>query len=240
MTAVASLPTPPFSYAFQPIVDIARGEIYSYEALIRGAAGEPAGSVFAALGDNDLHAFDEHSRIAAVRLAARLGIGCHLNLNLQPRSLRSSATAISSTLEAACDCGLTPRQLIIEVVEGEVIDDQREFAEYISAYRRLGLRIAIDDFGAGYSGLNLLADFQPDIIKLDMQLVRDIAGDGPRQAIVRAVAQACGDLGIEVVAEGVESAGEYHWFRDEGIELFQGHLFGAPGFERLPQAHFPD
>jgi len=73
-----------------------------------------------------------------------------------------------------------------------------------------------------------------------MQLVRDIAGNGPRQAIVRAVVQACVDLGIDVVAEGVESLAEYHWFRDEGVELFQGYLFARPGFECLPPAHLPD
>jgi len=242
MTAADTMPpsAPPFSYAFQPIIDANRGELYSYEALIRGVAGESAGSVFAALGEADLHAFDQCSRSAAVRLAARLGIDCHLNLNLLPRSLRSSPEVIHSTLQAAHDCGLPTERLIIEVTEGEVIDDQREFAEHIGVYRRYGLQVAIDDFGAGYSGLNLLAEFQPDIIKLDMQLVRDIAGNGPRQAIVRAVVQACVDLGIDVVAEGVESLAEYHWFRDEGVELFQGYLFARPGFECLPPAHLPD
>ena len=109
-----------------------------------------------------------------------------------------------------------------------------------NSYRRDGLRIAIDDFGAGYSGLNLLADFQPDIVKLDMKLVRGIESHGPRQAIVRAIAQASNDLGINVIAEGVETTDEYLWFRDEGITLFQGYLFARPGFEELALPQFPN
>jgi EAL domain-containing protein (putative c-di-GMP-specific phosphodiesterase class I) len=105
----------------------------------------------------------------------------------------------------------------------------------MNSYRARGLRVAIDDFGAGYSGLNLLAEFQPDAIKLDIQLVRDIESKGPRQAIVRAVIQACDDLGIEVVAEGVESEAEYRWFKRIGVRLFQGYYFCRPGFESLPK-----
>lgn len=104
----------------------------------------------------------------------------------------------------------------------------------------MGLKVAIDDFGAGYSGLNMLAGFQPDQVKIDMNLVRGIERHGPRQAIVRAVAQVCGDLGIDVIAEGVETLAEYAWFAEHVIRLFQGYLFAKPGFESLPRAHFPE
>ena len=90
------------------------------------------------------------------------------------------------------------------------------------------------------SGLNMLADFQPDQIKIDMNLVRGTERHGPRQSIVRAVVQVCGDLGIDVIAEGVESLAEYTWFAEQGVCLFQGYLFAKPGFESLPQAQFPD
>jgi EAL domain-containing protein (putative c-di-GMP-specific phosphodiesterase class I) len=99
--------------------------------------------------------------------------------------------------------------------------------------------VAIDDFGAGYSGLNLLADFQPDQIKLDMKLVRGIERHGPRQAIVRAIDQACQDLGIDVIAEGVETVEEYAWLANQGIKLFQGYLFAKPAFESFPPVHYP-
>ena len=97
----------------------------------------------------------------------------------------------------------------------------------------MGLKVAIDHFGAGYSGLNMLADFQPSQIKIDMKLVGGIERNGSRQAIVRAVVQACTDLGIDVIAEGVESLQEYAWFSEHGVRPFQGYLFTRPGFESL-------
>lgn len=103
----------------------------------------------------------------------------------------------------------------------------------------LGLKVAIDDFGAGYSGPNLLANFQPDQIKLDLTLVRGIESHGPRQAIVRAVGQACNDLGIDVIAEGVKTVGEYTWLATEGVRLFQGYLFAKPAFEAFQPVHYP-
>jgi len=113
------------------------------------------------------------------------------------------------------------------------------FIETINQYRSSGVSIAIDDFGSGYSGLNLLADFQPDSIKIDMTLVRNIHARGPRQAIVRGIVRTCRDLGIDIVTEGVETEGEFLWCADEGIELFQGFFFAKPGFEHLPVAFYP-
>jgi EAL domain-containing protein (putative c-di-GMP-specific phosphodiesterase class I) len=101
------------------------------------------------------------------------------------------------------------------------------------------MQVAIDDFGAGFSGLNLLAEFQPDMIKLDMNLLRHIESRSPRQSIVRAIITVCNDLGIDVVAEGVETADEFSWLENEGVRLFQGYLFARPEFECFPVAHFP-
>ena len=102
------------------------------------------------------------------------------------------------------------------------------------------MRVAIDDFGAGHSGLNLLAEFQPDLLKLDMNLVRDIHTHGPRQAIVRGILQTCGDLAIDVIAEGVETEPEFAWFEAHDVELFQGYFFAKSGFECLPGFRFGD
>lgn len=230
---------PEFSYAFQPVVDTVAREIFSYEALIRGPANEPAYSVLARVPPHRKYPFDQESRIAAIALAVRLGCNCHLNLNLLPKSVHSSVESIRSTLAAAARHGLPAERLILEVNETEVIDDHARFNSLLSEFRAVGLKFAIDDFGAGHSGLNLLAEFQPDQVKIDMNLVRGIEHHGPRQAIVRAIAQACGDLGIDVVAEGVETVSEFRWFTDIGIRLFQGYLFARPGFEHLPDAHFP-
>ncbi len=230
---------PAFSYAFQPIVDSVARQVYSYEALIRGRNNEPAFRVLDQVAAADMHRFDQEGRIAAIALAARLGLDCHLNLNLLPRGLHESAVSVSSALRAAERCGLAVERLILEVTEGEMIADHARFADLINEYRGMGILVAIDDFGAGYSGLNLLADFQPDLIKLDMNLVRGIESRGPRQAIVRALLQACVDLGIDVIAEGVETEAEHAWFESEGVRLFQGYLFAKPAFERFPEVQYP-
>jgi EAL domain-containing protein (putative c-di-GMP-specific phosphodiesterase class I) len=225
---------PPFSYAFQPIVDAESACVFAHEALIRGPRGESAASVLAAVDPASLHVFDRDTRIAAIRLAARLGLKSLLSLNFLPHALDTLPDAVDSMLAAAAAAGIPARSLILEVTEGEVIHDTRRLAEQLNCYRARGLRLAIDDFGAGYAGLNLLADFQPDIVKLDMQLVRGIDTHGPRQAIARAVIQACDDLGIEVIAEGVETEPEYRWFKRIGVRLYQGYFFGRPAFEALP------
>jgi EAL domain-containing protein (putative c-di-GMP-specific phosphodiesterase class I) len=225
---------PRFSFAFQPIVDASAGKISSYEALVRGCNGESAFSVLERVGADAMPAFDERARVVAIELAARLAIGCRLNLNLLPRSVMASDAPLNSTVAAAERSGIPLARIVLEATEGEVIDDHVHFARVVNRYREMGMKFAIDDFGAGYSGLNLLADFQPDMVKLDMNLVRGIDSRGPRQAIVRAIVQACGDLGIDVLAEGVETVAEYLWFRSAGVDLYQGHLFAKPGFECLP------
>jgi EAL domain-containing protein (putative c-di-GMP-specific phosphodiesterase class I) len=230
---------PAFSYAFQPIVDAASRRIYSVEALIRGLNNESAWQVLRQVPAQLKYRFDEDSRVHAIALAARLGLQHHLNLNFLPQGLYASPTAISSALESAQRHGLPIERLVLEVTEDEVIDDQALFAEQLQLYRSQGLKVAIDDFGAGYSGLNLLAEFQPDQVKIDMKLVRGIERHGPRQAIVRAIVQVCADLGIDVIAEGVENVEEYRWFVDQGVELFQGYLFAKPLFEAIPEVMYP-
>jgi EAL domain-containing protein (putative c-di-GMP-specific phosphodiesterase class I) len=231
---------PAFSYAFQPIVDTVARELFSYEALIRGPANEPAFRVLEQVPGDLQHQFDQDSRIQAIILATRIGLKCNLNLNFLPRSLELCADAIGSTCKAAADNFLPIERIILEVTEGEVIHDHTHFAALLNEYRGMGIKLAIDDFGAGYSGLNLLAEFQPDFVKIDMNLVRGIEKHGPRQAIVRGIAQVCGDLGIDVIAEGVETRQEFRWFEDHGIRLFQGYLFAKPAFEKLPAAFFPE
>ncbi|MEP6493528.1 MAG: EAL domain-containing protein [bacterium] len=235
----ASTGLPSYSYAFQPIVDVAAGEVQSYEALIRGSGGESAQHVFAQVKPEHLYQLDRESRITAVALAGRLGVSCHLNLNVLPRDVQRSSSELPAMIEMAERCGIQASRLILELTEGEAIDDHARFAQAIDTYRALGVKVAIDDFGAGYSGLNLLADFQPDMIKLDMNLVRGIESRGPRQSIARAIMTVCNDLGIEVVAEGVETLDEFVWFEEEGVRLFQGYLFAKPGFECLPLPQYP-
>jgi EAL domain-containing protein (putative c-di-GMP-specific phosphodiesterase class I) len=211
----------------------------AYEALVRGLRGESAATIINEIAPEDLASFDERCRASAMALATRLGISCDLNLNLVPQGFQADRDCLASTLDAAIEHNFFPERLVVEVTEGEVLGNQERFTELMEVYRGLGMRLAIDDFGSGYSGLNLLADFQPDQIKLDKNLARDITTRSKRQIIVRGILQVCRELGIELIAEGIETADEFRWFADQGVELFQGYLFSRPGFELLPAVQLP-
>lgn len=229
-----------FSFAFQPIVDVDARTVFAYEALVRGPAGEPAGQVFGAVAPSALHRFDHEARLAAVSLAAQLGLRTRISLNVLPGTVEALPHCLDALLELTARSGLELSQLLLEVTEGEVIQRPKEFIQLLGRFRSHGVCLAIDDFGAGYSGLNLLADFQPDLVKLDMHLVRNIDQAGPRQAIARGILQVCDDLGIEVIAEGVETPGEYRWFKRVGVRLFQGYLLGRPAFESMEEPLIPE
>ncbi len=230
-----------YSFAFQPIVNAKTRQVFSYEALLRGRKNEPAQQILNSVDPSKIGYFDDQSRSLAINLAAYLGLSTHLNLNIMPSNAISSPTTIPSILRAAEQFKIFPEQIVLEILESEIIEDFEIFKSAICEYQSSGLLLAIDDFGAGYAGLNLLAEFQPHIIKLDLHLIRDVHSRGPRQAIIRGLLRACFDLGIDIIAEGVENESEYRWLRDEGIDLFQGYLFAKPDFERLSTTFYlPD
>lgn len=228
-----------FTFAFQPIVDTRTRTVISHEALIRGINNEPAHTVLNGYSGPDIDAFDALCRSRAIEIASRVGINTHLNLNILPSAAMDVVAGISSTIDAADRHKFPLKRMIIEVTEVHAIADPARFASVLNEYRRAGLQLAIDDFGAGYAGLTLLSEFQPDIVKLDMGLVRGIQRNGPRQAIVRAIWQVCVDLGIDFLVEGVETIDEFSWFTDLGAYIYQGYLFAKPMFEGMPPVNFP-
>ena len=152
-----------------------------------------------------------------------------------PNAIYKPEVCIETTLAAAAEFGFPIDRIIFETVEGERIADAQWLAKIFREYRRMGFLTAIDDFGAGFAGLTLLADFQPDLIKLDMALVRGINASPSRQAIAKAMMVLAGQLNILVVAEGVETADEVTCLEDCGISLMQGYFFSKPIFEGCVQ-----
>ena len=225
--------------AFQPIVNLRERRVYAYEALVRGTDGAGAATILAQVNQDNRYIFDQTCRCKAVELAARLRMPCFVSINFLPNAVYQAATCIRATLEAARQHGFPTSQLIFEITENEELVDKEHLKDIIREYRRQGFKTAIDDFGAGYAGLNLLAEFQPDIIKLDMALVRAIDHDSVRQAIVRGILGVCDALSIEVIAEGVETTAELATLSGMGVGLFQGYLFAKPGFECLPDVAWP-
>lgn len=227
-----------FTMAFQPIINCQSNTIYGYEALVRGLNNESAYSIISQVNDNNRYTFDQLCRIKAIALASKLGINTMLSINFLPNAIYKPERCIRTTLEAAKKYNFPTTNIMFEFTEVEKIEDSSHVERVVSYYQELGFKTATDDFGSGYSGLNLLADFQTDIIKLDMALIRDIDKDTKRQTIVRNCLNMFEELNIMALAEGIETVEEYHWLKSVGIELMQGYLFAKPGFECLPDVNF--
>ncbi|EPL04415.1 EAL domain-containing protein [Pseudomonas sp. CF161] len=224
-----------FAFAYQPIVDLRDRSIFAHEALVRGVQGEGALTVLSQVNDSNRYRFDQRCRTQAIAGAAQLGMQSHLSINFMPNAVYRPELCIRTTLEAARQHNFPLDRLIFETLESEHVDNYRHLTNILREYREFGFKTAIDDFGSGYSGLNLLADFQPDLIKLDMALIRDVDRDRVRQAIVRGIVTICAELGITVIAEGIESAGERDFLADCGIFLMQGYWFAKPAFKALAE-----
>lgn len=221
--------------AFQPIVDVEQRSVFAYEALVRGADGASAAQVLGAVKPEELYSFDQTCRVLAIETAQRLGMGTYLSINFLPNAVYEPSSCIRLTLAAARKVGFSPDRLIFEITESEKIHNPDHALKIIKDYRQRGFLTAIDDFGAGYSGLNLLAEFQPHIVKLDMALTRDIDRDAVRRAIVAGVVGTCNALGCQIIAEGIERPEELDTLRNMGVSLFQGYLLARPGLESLPE-----
>jgi EAL domain-containing protein (putative c-di-GMP-specific phosphodiesterase class I) len=227
-------------FAFQPIVDPVTQRITAVEALLRGHQGEPPDAVLNRYTGHAQHLFDFQSKASAFALARRLQIAWPLSINLLPSSLLAVDNAAELLLAEAHRHGFGPRDFIVEITEEEAISNPEQFMRATDALRGAGIAIAIDDFGAGFAGLSLLAWFQPDRLKIDRTLVCGVDKDGPRQAILRAIVDCCTSLGIKLICEGVESEAELCWLLEHDIHDFQGFLFARPLKAGIPAIHWPN
>jgi EAL domain-containing protein (putative c-di-GMP-specific phosphodiesterase class I) len=226
---------PSFTMAFQPIVDIDTTHIYAYEALVRPTGGGSAADVLSQINDHNRYKFDQACRVKAIELAARLELDSLLSINFLPNAVYQPAACLQKTLEAAKRAQFPVHHLIFEVTENEPTRDVGHLKSIFNEYKRQGMITAIDDFGAGHSGLNMLADFQPDVLKIDMALTRSIHTDDVRTKIAGAIIGLCNSLHISVIAEGIETIEEAVALRALGVRLFQGYLFARPVIEQLPK-----
>lgn len=229
-----------FTMAFQPIVDLARDRVWGYEALVRGIDGQGADHILGQVDEGNRYKFDQACRVKALKLAGSLFGSAHtkLSINFMPNAVYEPAACIRATLEAAHKVGFARERIMFEFTENERMD-VAHIQRIVAEYRKQGFLTALDDFGSGYSGLNLLARFQPDLIKLDMDLIRGVDSSSARQTIVASIASMARLLGTLVIAEGVETEKELSALRAAGIDLFQGYLFAKPAIESLPDVSVP-
>jgi len=222
--------------AYQPIVSWSQRAVVAYEALMRPQ--EPSlpnpGALLAAAEQLDrIHALGRVVRARALRPLGGAPTEALLYLNLHPHDLLDETLYDPGTALAAA----APR-IVLELTERASLSDVDAVQTRVARLRSLGYRIAIDDLGAGYAGLTTFALLEPEVVKIDMGLVRSIDASPTQRAIVEGLVAACLDLGIEVIAEGVETEAELRVLLALRIDLLQGYLFAKPG-PAFPTPRFP-
>jgi EAL domain-containing protein (putative c-di-GMP-specific phosphodiesterase class I) len=211
--------------AFQPILDLTHKRVFAYEALLRtDEESLRRTDIFIATAErlDKIHLLGRTVRNAVARAAAEappdtlLFVNVH-GLELTDEDLFSHDTGLARLA----------KRVVLEITERTGLDPAAGPTR-VAMLRKLGYRIAVDDLGAGYAALGALATLEPEIVKLDMSLVRDIDRHGTKRRVVAAIASLCRELGSRVVAEGVETEAERQACLDSGIDLLQGYLFAKP------------
>nr|WP_295711986.1 EAL domain-containing protein [uncultured Halomonas sp.] len=222
-----------FTMAFQPIVDLSLAKIVTYEALVRGMQGESAWSVISQVTDDLLYRFDQACRVKAIEMASALGMQTDLSINFLPNAVYEPQACIQATLEVSRRVGWPTDRLIFEITETERVRDRQHLCNIIDAYRSMGFKTALDDFGNGYANLDLLTELTPDKLKIDRELVMNCDSDLRRQAILNAIILLAKELHTTLIAEGVETRAEALWLARAGIVRQQGFYFARPAVNSL-------
>ncbi len=227
------------NYAFQPIVNIHTGTVFGFEALVRGydrLGFDNIPMLFEyAFSRGILHRLDLILRKTAVEKFMRLPAdgSHHLFFNIDPRLLESGDYAAGRGLSILSDHGLSPTRVCLELTEDEEVIHDTNTLGILRRYRAQGYRLAIDDFGAGYSGLRHLYESQPDFVKIDRFFITGMDSDHKRKLFVSNIVNLAHVLGLQVVAEGVESEAELRACREIGCDLAQGYFISRPETDLL-------
>jgi EAL domain-containing protein (putative c-di-GMP-specific phosphodiesterase class I) len=220
-----------FWSVYQPIVSLADRSTVGHEALLRGVVdGREVGGgdlFFVAEQAGWLHRLDRIGRESAITGAVPWIGHDDLFVNFNPQSIYRPQVCLASTERVVHETGIRPAQLVFEVVESHAIADRGHLVSILDHYRSLGWRVALDDVGAGWSSLSLLAAVRPEVVKLDKSLVQELPDDGAR-TVLRAITGLAHQLGAVVVAEGVETERLADEVTAIGADLGQGWLFGRP------------
>lgn len=219
---------------FQPIIKAqAPDRMVAYECLLRGRDPDgaliPPGKLFAAAKNAGLlFQLDLAARRSAVRAIAKQESEAFALINFTPTSIYDPATCLKSTVGLIKEVGVDPSRIVFEIIETEHADEAL-LRSILDVYRSAGFRIAVDDFGAGYSSMNLVIALRPDFLKLDMELIRGIDADPYKAELAARLLDAARSLSITTIAEGVETEAEWEWVRRHGADLVQGYYFARPG-----------
>lgn len=214
--------------AYQPIVRARDHSIFGYEALVRSeepALPNPGALLSAAEKLDSLQVLGRTIRgLAAAPLRARERDDRLLFVNCHPRDILDDAL-----YDRAAPLSAMADRVVLEITERSSLEELGDVRGRVAALRDLGYRIALDDFGAGYAGLTSFAKLEPEIIKLDLSIVREVNQSSTKQKVIRSMSSLAKEMHILVVAEGVESIEERNCLLDLGVDLLQGFYFARPG-----------
>ncbi|SEQ33985.1 EAL domain, c-di-GMP-specific phosphodiesterase class I (or its enzymatically inactive variant) [Ectothiorhodospira magna] len=222
-------------FHFQPIVHTRRpDQVFAYESLMRGQIPGESALIYPdrlleqARAARLLFQLDRVARINAIRQATGHDIRCNIFINFNPTTIYDPAYCLRTTLSEAHRLGADPTRFVFEVVETEAVSDTANLRRIVDFYREAGFRVALDDLGAGYASLNLLAELRPDFVKFDRAMVKGIDQDPFRQKVLTKLIEMAGELNIATIAEGVETRAEWDWLRGQQVDYVQGYLFARP------------
>lgn len=212
--------------AYQPIVSLRQHRIISFEALARNCEASmlrPEELLSAAASLSAEHRLGRAIRAACAKLPAGYPEGVDLFVNIQACDLRDE-----ELYDASSPLSTIAKRVVLEITERAHLDDFEDVHERLDRLRKLGYRVAIDDLGAGYSGLTAFASLKPDVVKLDMSLVRDVDQRPSTARIVRSMVELSRDLGAKLICEGIETRAELEKLVELECDLFQGYYFARP------------
>jgi len=224
--------TDQLSTVFQPIVDLRARQVLGYEALSRGPAGSvyqmPLRLIEMAKEVDLVFELDRKFRRRAFAAAVSLPARAKLFVNVFPSAMYDPEFQGPALVRLAEDQGLSPDRVVLEITEKAAIENYDLFAEAVAELTRFGFSIAVDDVGAGYSGLETIAHLNPRYLKFDEKLIRNIDSSYIRREMTRALKAFADRIGSTIIAEGIERDGELRALLDLGIEYGQGFLLGRP------------
>lgn len=216
---------------YQPVVDLLRRRVIGFEALSRVSDRffRNVEQMFRVAQEaNATWELERLCREKAIRGLGGLPAGKLLFLNVEPDSIYDPEFRSAHTQELLQEAGLTPEHVVLEMTEHSGVRDFRAFRETLEHFRSLGFRLAIDDVGSAYSGLQSIAEVQPDFIKIDMSLTRDLHRNGIKRDLIHTINRFSRSSGISLIAEGVETVEELRELHRIGVVLAQGYLFARP------------
>mgnify|MGYP001599619557 CR=1 FL=1 len=213
--------------AFQPIVRAADGSVFAQEALMRSSEPvlpHPGAVLEAAERTGRLHDVGQRVRTQVGDAMGASPAGWSFFVNLHPQDLLDPSLYLAdAALSRASE------RVVLEITERASLDTMLDVRDRVAKLRELGFRIALDDLGAGYAGLTSFALLEPEFVKLDMSLVRDVHENATKQKVIGSMVGLCHDMGKQIIAEGVESRGERDVLVELGCDLLQGYFFAKPG-----------